>query len=391
MKKSSSPRYSGKVGISCIKDRLRLSLPRRLYDGQQRYHSLKLTNTPENWKIAEAIAATIELDIALGCFDYTLEKYKPNQKAPPKQPKRLTLVLLYDEYIQTLIPTARPGTINNGYLVTLRRIKRSPFCDVDASTIVGQDVYDWAIQTYNPDTTARLVTQLNASYVWGIDKRLLKGPSPFAGLSAKAKKRNKSKASHTIETFGVEEPDKIIQLCKTHPRHKHYWLYIAFCFLTGCRPSEAIALRWSDVAPDLSELTFNSAILAGKGGRQRYQGLKTQPSRTFPCSDNLRAILTEARSRGDSELVFPTVTGKPINPGDFIRKHWRPLLKDAGVKYRSPYKMRHTFITRCLEAGIDAKDVAAWVGNSPETIYRRYAGVNKKLSVPNFLGGLTII
>jgi integrase len=51
-------------------------------------------------------------------------------------------------------------------------------------------------------------------------------------------------------------------------------------------------------------------------------------------------------------------------------------------EYRRPYQCRHTFFTLCLEADIDAKDVAKWVGNSPEVIYRHYAGKKRDLQVP---------
>jgi hypothetical protein len=35
-----------------------------------------------------------------------------------------------------------------------------------------------------------------------------------------------------------------------------------------------------------------------------------------------------------------------------------------------------------LEAGIDAKDVAKWVDNNPEVIYRHYAGKKCDLQIP---------
>ena len=59
------------------------------------------------------------------------------------------------------------------------------------------------------------------------------------------------------------------------------------------------------------------------------------------------------------------------------------LVREGNVsEYRKPYQTRHTFITLCLEADIDAKDVAKWVGNSPEIIYRHYAGNKRDLQVP---------
>lgn len=49
-----------------------------------------------------------------------------------------------------------------------------------------------------------------------------------------------------------------------------------------------------------------------------------------------------------------------------------------------PYQTRHTFITLALDNGLDAKDVARLVGNSPEIIYRHYAGNKQELFVPEF-------
>jgi integrase len=59
------------------------------------------------------------------------------------------------------------------------------------------------------------------------------------------------------------------------------------------------------------------------------------------------------------------------------------LVREGKVsEYRNPYQTRHTFITLCLESDIDAKDVAKWVGNSPEIVYRHYAGNKRDLQVP---------
>jgi integrase len=45
--------------------------------------------------------------------------------------------------------------------------------------------------------------------------------------------------------------------------------------------------------------------------------------------------------------------------------------------------MRHSYITFCLDAGMDAKDVAKLVGNSTEIIYKHYAGAKRDLIAPD--------
>jgi site-specific recombinase XerD len=53
-------------------------------------------------------------------------------------------------------------------------------------------------------------------------------------------------------------------------------------------------------------------------------------------------------------------------------------------RYLPLYNARHTFITLALENGLDAKDISRLVGNSPEIIYKHYAGSKRELFVPEF-------
>jgi integrase len=83
-------------------------------------------------------------------------------------------------------------------------------------------------------------------------------------------------------------------------------------------------------------------------------------------------------------FVFPGYSGGRLNTPSFRKNVWKPILKGLGIKYRKTYQTRHTFITLALEHGLDAKDVARLVGNSPEVIYRHYAGNKRELFVPEF-------
>jgi integrase len=75
--------------------------------------------------------------------------------------------------------------------------------------------------------------------------------------------------------------------------------------------------------------------------------------------------------------------GKHINLPNFTDRHWKPALKQLALKYRSFYKVRHTAITHALDT-LDAKDVAALVGNSADVIYRHYSGIKEGLTTPDF-------
>jgi integrase len=84
-----------------------------------------------------------------------------------------------------------------------------------------------------------------------------------------------------------------------------------------------------------------------------------------------------------SQFIFRSPKGKFIDLHNFANRHWHPALKALGIESRNPYQMRHSYITFCLDAGMDAKDVAKLVGNSPEMIYRHYAGAKRDLIAPD--------
>lgn len=115
------------------------------------------------------------------------------------------------------------------------------------------------------------------------------------------------------------------------------------------------------------------------------QGLKTQERRKFPCNA-MQAILRIIRPEdaNPDALLFPSPEGKHIDFHNFRNRAWKTVLGGLDITYRKPYQTRQTFITLGLENGLDTKDVARLVGNSPEVIYRHYAGNKRELFVPEF-------
>ena len=106
--------------------------------------------------------------------------------------------------------------------------------------------------------------------------------------------------------------------------------------------------------------------------------------RSFPVNKQLQELLQTIRPENYNrdDLVFPSLQGGLIDTHNFCNRAWKTVFKGLDIPYRTPYSTRHTFITLCLEKGIDAKDVARWVGNSAEIIYKHYAASRRDLAVP---------
>jgi integrase len=145
-------------------------------------------------------------------------------------------------------------------------------------------------------------------------------------------------------------------------------------------------LQWKHISADFRVISFEQAVTVSDGGLMIKEGLKTQEKRKLPCNAKVQAILQRLQTDNAKpvDLLFPSPTGKYIDFHNFRNRAWKTILASLSISYRKPYQTRHTFITLALENGLDAKDVARLVGNSPEVIYRHYAGNKRELFVPEF-------
>jgi integrase len=390
-------KYRGKVGVSSSRGSLRITIPKAISGKPGSYLNLGLKDTEENRKIALAKAALLSSDILYERVDPTLERYRVLKLepliTPPETSQVVSLTSLYSDYIETKKENARPGTYKNGYLVTLSHIKKSPCADdaVDSKdTSYSQKIADWAGLSLTKDAGKRLMVQLHACFKWAIKSGRLKAitKSPFEGIDAQfVAKQRKTDENWSQLAFSSEERDRILDYFKQDSKSLPYYGYTAFSFYTGARPGEVIALTWDDISPGMTHIEFNKEIVNGVGGAISVKGLKTEEKRIFPINQQLKEILVEQRAKqnnGNSNLVFTSISGCPINPSGYFRpKIWKPALAALNIPYRKPYSTRHTFITHCLEAGMPVKDLSRLVGNSPNIIYKHYAGVNvRTLIVP---------
>jgi integrase len=247
------------------------------------------------------------------------------------------------------------------------------------------------LKHYSAETARRTLKDLERCGDWSKKSGLIE-VNPFRDLAADLKPvKNGSK---TRKAYTAEERDHILAAFKNNTycnryaptRHSHYFNFVHFLFMTGCRPQDAIALKWKHIKPNhvvFSEAYSCEARLTKSG--------KTKTIRPFPINNQLREVLDAAREQSPDTspdaLVFPSPSGRPIDRHNFLNRTWKPLvealIKDDKVsEYLPTNNARHTFISMCIEKGMDAKDIAPMVGNSAEVVYQNYASKKKDIAIP---------
>lgn len=378
----------GAIGIEVYRGKLRVRIPSEYDQGKQQ---VIYTQQPDNefgWRKARQLAWQIEDDIATGIFDSTLNKYKPTSQFTPLVAEQYSLLDIWGKYCEY----RKPQISVTHYEVNYLKRYRNAIIELPTQALAdGVIVRDHLLKTKTAGTAKQLLIQFNAACQWAVKSKLIIS-NPFQGMAVDI--RNKRKQEEEIDPFSPKERDAIIEAFENHSHHKHYASFVKFLFLTGCRTSEAVGLRWNDINQDCTKVTFSSAIT-----KRRRKGTKTGKSRKFPCGDSLKDLLASIKPTDakPDDLVFPNPNGNPINPDNFMHNSWRgeqskgkvgivtKLVQEGKVeRYRPQYNTRHTFITECLEAGVSVPQIARWVGNSAGTLLAHYGGVLKQMFPPEF-------
>lgn len=366
----------GSVQIVTSHNRLQL---RFRFGGKRHYLSIGLPDTQVNRKLAEAKARQIELDLLSGNFDETLAKYKPqsvlSSLTPDITPKAaITLPELWAKYVEYKTPNASPKTINGTYEPVLAHLKK---CSTDGL----EDALKFRMELLQATTQSqarRTLMQLSAACKWGIKHGLITS-NPLDGMYKELE------ATRPVPpmAFAVEERDRIIEAFENDARpgmsYRHYAPFVKFLFWTGCRPCEAVGLRWGSVTPSCSKIHFHESIVEVSGKLVRREETKTGVKRWFSCTPKLQALLQSIRPENPDPdtLVFPSPKGRTIGESNFSDRAWRTILTELGLATKdgikmTPYNCRDTFITLQATQGNSSTTIARWVGNSSKVIEEKY-------------------
>ncbi len=367
---------TGSVTIRSSNNRLQLVFT---HLGKRHFVSLGLPNTPLNMKTAQDIAFEVQRDIQYGEFDPTYRKYKIHSPTTADPLSKATqqgsrLMALWDHYVDYLIPDASPKTVNGTYNPVRAHIGR---CKTDG-LIDPLKFRQELLKVTTRSQARRTLMQLSAACKWGLQHGLVR-ENPFEGMY---RALDMTKPSPPV-AYSMEERDRIIATFETHQgkgiSYKHYAPFVKFLFWTGCRPCEAIGLRWGSVLEDCSKIHFHESIVEVSGKKMRREETKTSVKRWFSCPERLQALLEEIRPDEfePEDLVFRAPKGGAISEKNFNQRAWSKIIEQLGLNVKegvkmTPYNCRDTFITLQALEGHSSTTIARWVGNSSKVIEERY-------------------
>jgi len=192
------------------------------------------------------------------------------------------------------------------------------------------------------------------------------------GRKLKRPRVTEADAKKKIDPFSWVERTAILSACKCD-QFRHY---IQFMLWSGLRPEEARALTWDRVDFVGCTVYINRVITDASKGK--FELPKTVASirkveLEQPAMNALKAMKQYSFMRGDFVFLNPK-TGEPYRRTDNIRDRWVTLLRRAGVRYRVPYQMRHTYASTAITAGENIEYISMQLGHEDINVtWRHYA------------------
>ncbi len=223
------------------------------------------------------------------------------------------------------------------------------------------DIEKWQnqlLEKYSTTTVRRIRNILSMILKKAVANDLIsKNPVEFAdNIVVKHEKR---------DPYTLEEMIKILD-------HSKGWLsvFLHLAFTTGMRTGELMALQWDDIDFDKRVIYLKRSITKGV---IKEDTMTKNHNRLVVVADFVLNMLKDHKKSACNEWVFVSRLGEPFYESKAIaNRHFKPLLDELGIKWKTLYATRHTYISIMRNAGVSGEFIAEIAGHSKEISDKHY-------------------
>ena len=172
-----------------------------------------------------------------------------------------------------------------------------------------------------------------------------------------------------LEVLSVANHRKILDYVQHNFTFMSLGIYISLS--TGLRIGEICALKWSDINVTEGTIIVQRTIeriYVVEGEKKHTQLVINTPKtvnscREIPMSKELLAMVKPMKKVVNGDFYVLTNDDKPTEPRTY-RNYYNRLMEKLDIPKLKYHGLRHSFATRCIEAGCDYKTVSVLVGHS---------------------------
>lgn len=179
-----------------------------------------------------------------------------------------------------------------------------------------------------------------------------------------------SQTTRKIRSFTEEEERRFIKAVSEYkPKTNTYRIQMLIELYCGMRIGEINALKPEDINFDKGYIYVSRTVSVGLNGKAVLsETTKTAAGqRTVPINRFMIPLLEEAlreMKENPYGLIFYDSRNDVIISTPRVSSAFNTICKRAGLKGFRQHCLRHTFATRCIEAGIEPVVLKGWLGHT---------------------------
>jgi integrase len=366
------------------------------YQGKRLREQTTLSDNPINRKRLQKALDRIEIEIAMGSFDYAKTFGKPfpapedsvlqmdGNSAQPPSPLLPTTQAVGFNGVSVVTPTMSEFanqwyaeneiTWRRSYRITQRGVLDKyvlpAFGGKSLGAITKADVLAFRADISklpNRGEKATLSTRRINAIMKPLRQILNEAADRYNYMTAfRNIKPLKIKRSDVLP-FSLDDVQLILRSVRNDFRN-----YFTVRFFTGMRTGEVHGLKWKYIDFERRLILVRESIVLGEEDELKTDGSHRDIQISQVVFEALQA--QQQVTGGQSEYVFCNQAGKPIDNKNFINRVWSPLLRHLGLVHRRAYQMRHTAATLWLASGEAPEWIARQLGHtSTEMLFRVYS------------------
>jgi len=229
-------------------------------------------------------------------------------------------------------------------------------------------------------TTGVTLAHLRSIFDVGVELGLIVKSPVSASLQAPQQHRKKGE----VKVMPKQTDAEVLKhLTAFSPEH----IFFMLAKETGGRRNEIFALRWDCVDLDKGVIHFRRNLVQREDGSLTLTDyMKTeQGKRSVPISGALREVLTVCAAwQGEDGFLLRTDDGSPMTSAKIatVLRRLTKAVRAADPAYGenfTAHSLRHSYITRLIEAGCDVKEVQRLAGHKDvQTTLGTYTHYNEE-------------
>lgn len=179
----------------------------------------------------------------------------------------------------------------------------------------------------------------------------------------------KSPVSSMLKAGGKKTPEKTAltpqesRLLLDRVTNQRARTFLLIALQAGMRRGEIAALRWDDIDFKGKVIHIRRNAVMGRYETTINDALKTNAGkRDVPLSEELERWLLQQKDNARSQYVVSMENLEPLTKSSY-KSMWKLIERELPETHVTAHILRHTYITRLFEAGLDIKEIQYLAGH----------------------------